>query len=62
MATAISQSEVDVITMPAPQETVSQFVERTGLKVDDAWRAWNELEDRDHLSRNAFRDRWRIGQ
>lgn len=48
-------SEVDVITNPAPSESPAEFVTRMGLGVDAAWRAWNELEDREHLSRDAFR-------
>lgn len=49
-------------TPVAPTETPSEFVVRTGLGVDAAWRAWNELEDRERLSREAFRDAWRIGK
>lgn len=43
--------------VPATQntETPSAFVERTGFSKDRAWRAWNEMEDRERLSRDAFR-------
>lgn len=57
---AVGTTPISVITtVTPPAETPAEFVARMGLKVDDAWRAWNALEDRPRLSREAFRDAWR---
>ena len=39
----------------AETETPSQFAARVGGSVDKAWQAWNEMEDREAMSRTAFR-------
>lgn len=45
-----------VAPTPIPvSETPAEFVARLGIKVDEAWRLWNEEVPRS-MSRTAFRE------